>query len=63
MSCPVCRGETDPRKRMLESLCAAHLAEVEPLDEETIRRAIDEGLRARNAAIAAAPTMRGYYRG
>lgn len=63
MSCPECRGEANPRKRMLKSLCPAHYAEVSPIDEATVRRAIEEGLRARDAAIAAIPTRRGYYRG
>ena len=62
MTCPVCRGETDPRKRLLESLCDRHYAEVTPLDDATIRRAIEEGMRAAALARAAVPTMRGYYR-
>ena len=29
MSCPVCRGEQDPRRLLLETLCPAHLAVAE----------------------------------
>jgi hypothetical protein len=62
MTCPICRGETDPRKRLLESLCVAHYAELKPIDEATVRRVLDEGHRAWMAAMAARPTRRGCYR-
>lgn len=51
MTCPICRGETDPAKRVLETLCDAHLAEVKPLSEEEIEKAVEEGQRAYRAAI------------
>lgn len=63
MTCPLCRGETDPVRRQLESLCPEHYAALPPVDEATVRRALDEGLRARAAALAARPTRPGYYRG
>jgi hypothetical protein len=48
--CPVCRGETDPRKLLLETRCAPHLAEVKPVSRSAIKRAIREGMAAARAA-------------
>jgi len=64
-SCPVCRGEADPVKLSLQSLCEAHLAKVQPLSEEQVKAALEEGLRARAEAIAATPAVvppRGFFR-
>jgi hypothetical protein len=45
MSCPICRGETDPRKLLLESRCAPHLAEVQLPSDEELRAWWEQGLR------------------
>ncbi len=53
MTCPVCAGETDPRELLLRALCGKHLSEVEPIPDEVLLAAFEEGLRARRAAIDA----------
>jgi hypothetical protein len=65
VTCPVCRGEEDPVKLAFDSLCAMHLAQVTPISEERIKRALEEGIRAREEAIAATPPVmppRGFFR-
>jgi hypothetical protein len=62
MGCPECREETDPRRRLLESLCPEHQAQVQAVDEEALRRAIEQGMSDARAVRAQLPTLPGYYR-
>ena len=62
MSCPQCRGETDPRRRLLESLCQKHRAQLQAIDEQRVRKVIEEGMLDARAVRAAIPMMPGYYR-
>jgi hypothetical protein len=49
-TCPVCRGEKDPAKLLLESLCEKHYAEVKVPTEEEMREALEQGRRDAAAA-------------
>jgi hypothetical protein len=62
--CPACRGDTDPLA-VLRSLCPKHLAEVLLPSEERVLAVLQEGLRARAAALSARPSPRiprGFFR-
>lgn len=55
----------DPRPRMFLPLCEEHLAKVEPLSEEAIEKAIEEGRQAYKAVMEASSQFippRGYFR-
>ena len=51
--CPVCAESADSRELLLRTRCAKHLAECEPISDEAIVAAFEEGLRARKAALDA----------
>ena len=53
MTCPVCRGETDARKLLLEARCAPHLAEVRLPSEEELQAAWEQGMKDAEAVRAA----------